>query len=67
LARKVLGKQFKTDIDDPRWNGQQSSRRYRAFTFIHRASILLLAEPRPTRAENTHCYHDDWRRSDEAR
>ena len=66
LARKVLGKQFKTDIDDPRWYRQQSSGLYVAFPFIHCASILLLAEPRPTLAGNTHSYHDDWRRSDEA-
>jgi hypothetical protein len=35
LARKVLGKQFKTDVDDSRWRRQQSICPYVAFPFVH--------------------------------
>jgi hypothetical protein len=66
LARKILGKEFKTDINDPRWYRQQSSSLYVAFPFVHCASISLLAELRPTLAGKSHSYHDDWRRNDEA-
>jgi hypothetical protein len=35
LARKVLGKQLETDVDDARWRRQQSRRLTVVFPFGH--------------------------------
>ncbi len=61
LARKVLGKQFKTDVDDSRWRRQQGGCLYMAFPFVHYAHpscyfSRAAAEHSPVTADS---YHDD--------
>src|SRR6185312_4663881 len=48
LARKVVGKKFKTDVDDSRRRRQQGRRLHLAFIFVHfMHPFFYLAEPSP--------------------